>query len=464
MPFPCHRGTRSLLILTFFAGAYLPLPRVQAGSERVTPVVEAVRKVQPAVVSISSEKKAASSNRWPFSAEEAQRPRISGMGSGVVLDARGYVLTNQHVVDHVQGILVRFHDGSILAGRVLQQDEAMDLAIVKVEPPRPLTPIALGASADLMLGEDVITIGNAFGYENTISKGIVSSIGRNVTLSDEQVYRNLIQTDACINPGNSGGPMINIEGECVGINVAVRAGAQGIGFALPIDDVKAAVAEMMSSRRLAGAWHGLVVAERLGPKGRSVVVSEVQAGSGAASAGLQTGDRIVKVGEIAVGSTVDVERGFIGAKPGDRVGVVVRRTGRDDDLTLALDLLGKPGTAAARGDANENLWKQVGLKTTYVSQEYVSNVSAKLRGGLYIQSVKPGSPAARASLARGDILVGMNVGTHHWETIRPDDVLYIAGRSRSEGAASAQYYVVRNNAILQGSIEFADRLFTGVRR
>ncbi len=112
-----------------------------------------------------------------------------------------------------------------------------------------------------MVGETVITIGNAFGYENTVSVGIVSALKRNVTLSDEQVYRNLIQTDACINPGNSGGPLINIDGELIGINVAVRAGAQGIGFALPIDDVKRVAAEMMSTRRLAATWHGLVAGE-----------------------------------------------------------------------------------------------------------------------------------------------------------------------------------------------------------
>ncbi len=205
-------------------------------------MVEAVQKVQPSVVSISSEKKAASTSRWPFTAEESQRPRVSGMGTGVILDDRGYILTNHHVVDKVQGIEVHLMDGAIYPARLLQYDEAMDLAMLKVEAGRSLPAIAIGTSSDLMVGEDVITIGNAFGYENTVSVGIISALKRNVTLSDEQVYRNLIQTDACINPGNSGGPLINIEGELIGINVAVRAGAQGIGFALPIDDVKAVAA------------------------------------------------------------------------------------------------------------------------------------------------------------------------------------------------------------------------------
>ncbi len=432
-----------------------------AGSSRYSATVEAVRKVQPSVVSISSEKKAASTSRWPFSQEEQQKPRVSGMGSGVILDPRGYILTNQHVVDKVQGILVRLHDGSVLNGRVLQQDENMDLALVKVDPAKPLTPVTLGTSADLMLGEDVITIGNAFGYENTVSRGIVSALNRNVTLSDEQVYRNLIQTDACINPGNSGGPMINIDGELIGINVAVRAGAQGIGFALPIDDVKAVVVEMMSTRRLASTWHGLIATEKVGGEGRQLIVAEVQAGSGAETAGFQVGDRIIKVGAMPATTAVDIERALLEAKPGDPVDVVVRRSGAEKESSLKLEVraLGRPTP-----DGNDAIWRTVGLKTTAVSPEYVAAASSRLRGGLFVQAVRPGSPAARANIARGDILVGMNVGEHHWETIKPDNILYIVRKSEAAGSSSAQYYIVRRNAILQGAIEFSDRLTSSVGR
>ena len=263
-----------------------------ASDSRRTAVVEAVEKVQQCVVSISSEKKAASHSRWPFSAEENQRPRVSGMGSGVLIDGRGYILTNHHVVDKVQGIVVQLSDGTTYPARVLQFDAVMDLAILKVDADHPLPAIEIGTSSDLMVGETVITIGNAFGYENTVSVGIVSALHRDVTLSDDQVYRNLIQTDACINPGNSGGPLINIDGELIGINVAVRAGAQGIGFALPIDEVKRVAAEMLSTRRLASTWHGLVASEqRQGTKRRVVVISEVQPGSPAEAAGLQAGRR-----------------------------------------------------------------------------------------------------------------------------------------------------------------------------
>src|SRR5262249_28042371 len=137
-------------------------PQAGASTARRTPVVEAVQKAEASVVSISSEKKAASNSRWPFSAEENQRPRVSGMGTGVILDGRGYILTNHHVVDKVQGIEVHLVDGASYPARLLQYDPVMDLAMLKIDAGRPLPAISIGTSSDLMLGESVITIGNAF--------------------------------------------------------------------------------------------------------------------------------------------------------------------------------------------------------------------------------------------------------------------------------------------------------------
>lgn len=419
----------------------------RAGSEsRRTPIVEAVDRVHESVVSISSEKKAESHSRWPFSPEENQRPRVSGMGSGVLIDRRGYILTNHHVVDKVQGIMVQLFDGTTMPARLLQFDPAMDLAVLKVDPPHPLTAIEMGTSSDLMIGETVITIGNAFGYENTVSVGIVSALHRDVTLSDDQVYRNLIQTDACINPGNSGGPLINIEGRLIGINVAVRAGAQGIGFALPIDEVKRVAGELMSTRRLAMTWHGMVAMEQQRGPRRSVVVSEVQPGSPAEASGLHPGDELVKVGDLDVNSVIDVERGLLDAKPGRPSKVTVRRGGKDTSVALDVrPLPGRPSTPA--GSTDEVVWKLLGVKTLPVTNEYVAAVSTKLRGGLYVQAVQPGSPAAEAALQKGDILLGMKVGSRHWETIRPDNILYVLRQPETVQTQSALLYVVRRNEV-----------------
>jgi serine protease Do len=424
-------------------------------------VVEAVDKVHRSVVSITSEKKAASSSRWPFTPEENQRPRVNGMGSGVIVDARGYILTNHHVVDKVQGIIVQLFDGASYPAQLLQFDPVLDIAVIKIEPARTLVPIAVGTSSDLMVGETVVTLGNAFGYENTVSVGIISALHRDVTLSDDQVYRNLIQTDACINPGNSGGPLINIDGELIGINVAVRAGAQGIGFALPIDEVKRVAAEMLSTRRLASMWHGLVASElQRGPK-RAVVIAGVLPGSPAEASGFKPGDELVRVGELPVANILDLERGFIDARPGHPTHVTVRRGG--SETALALDLKPLPGLADKPAQSPDDLvWKLIGLKTMPVTNEYVSAVSSKLRGGLYVQAVLPGSPAAEASIQKGDILVGMNVGARHWETIRTDNILYVLRQPEAAQTQSALLYVVRRNGIQPRRITFGDAIVQSI--
>jgi serine protease Do len=434
------------------AVATIPGGAHAAAESRRTAVVEAVDKVHRCVVNISSEKKAASQSRWPFSAEENQRPRVSGMGSGVIVDGRGYVLTNHHVVDKVQGVVVELFDGTTYPARVLQNDPVMDLAVLKIDPTSPLAAVEIGTSSDLMIGESVITIGNAFGYENTVSVGIISALHRDVTLSDDQVYRNLIQTDACINPGNSGGPLINIDGELIGINVAVRAGAQGIGFALPIDEVKRVAAEMLSTRRLASTWHGLVAAdERRGSK-HGVVITEVQPGSPAEMSGFKPGDELLRVGTLSVANVLDLERGLFDVRPGQPATVTVRRGGAETALSLDV----KPLGTAVVPDTDDLVWRLIGLKTLPVSTEYVASVSPKLRGGLYVQAVSPGSPAAAASIQKGDILVGINVGARHWETIRADNILYVLRQPETVQTQSAVLYIVRKSGIQPRRISLAD--------
>jgi serine protease Do len=376
----------------------------------------------------------------------------------VILDGRGYILTNHHVVDKVQGIEVHLSDGTSYPARVVQHDESMDLAVLKVDAGRTLPAASIGCSADLSVGESVITIGNAFGYENTVSVGIVSALKRNVTLSDEQVYSNLIQTDACINPGNSGGPLVNLDGEVIGINVAVRAGAQGIGFALPIDDVKRVAAEMMSTRRLVSLWHGLVADDFRGPKSaHSVVLSDVQAGSPAEAAGFKPGDQVVQVGDLPVTTPLDVERGLLDASPGRPVPVQIRRAGQDQALALDVKPVPRgPAAAVASNDANEQVFRVLGLRTTPVEPKYVVAASPKLRGGLYVQAVSPGSAGDLARIQKGDILVGMNVGVRHWETIRPDNILFILRQPEIAQTQSLQFYIVRRNGIHQGVMSLAE--------
>ena len=175
----------------------------------------------------------------------------------IVIDERGYIVTNYHVIQDVDVITVTLDGGSSYEGRPVSYDRKHDLAIIRVTATEQLTVMKMGTSSDLMLAETVYAVGNAFGYEHTVTSGIVSQLHRDVEVDETQSYENLIQTDASINPGNSGGPLINLNGEVIGINVAIRSGAQRIGFAIPIDDARRTIARLMSVERLNGIPHGL---------------------------------------------------------------------------------------------------------------------------------------------------------------------------------------------------------------
>ncbi|HZT81701.1 MAG TPA: trypsin-like peptidase domain-containing protein, partial [Gemmataceae bacterium] len=192
---------------------------------RRTPIVEAVQKTRASIVSVKAEKKGS----WG---------RKETGGTGVIVDERGYVVTNHHVVASADRVTVSLADGSELAATITAEDAHHDLAVLRLSTTRKLKALSFGTSSDLMEGETVIAIGHPFGYTNTVSTGIVSGLGREVTMPNNEVLRDLIQTNASINPGNSGGPLLNINGELIGINVAIREGAQGIAFALSADQVQ----------------------------------------------------------------------------------------------------------------------------------------------------------------------------------------------------------------------------------
>jgi S1-C subfamily serine protease len=212
----------------------------------------------------------------------------------------------------------------------------------------------------------------------------------------------------------------------------------------------------MSIRRLALKWHGLVAGESFQPEGHRVVLNEVQANSPAEAAGFRPGDQLVRVGDIAVTNSLDIERALLDAQPGQPTRVLVRRDGREQELPLDVRAIGRTSTPAATVDATAQVWRTLGLKVTPVDSGYVSAASPQLHGGLYVESVVPDSPGGRASILKGDILVGMNVGTRHWETIRPDNVLYILRQPEVAHSQLLPFYIVRSNSIHQGAMSLAD--------
>ncbi|MFM8892341.1 MAG: S1C family serine protease, partial [Planctomycetia bacterium] len=269
-------------------------------------------------------------------------------------------------------------------------------------------------------------------------RGIVSALHRNVEVSRTQRYDDLIQTDASINPGNSGGPLLNIDGEMIGINVAVRAGAQGIGFAIPVDRVLEVVGHLLSVERVDRTWHG-IVARRDGPRG--VIVETVHRQSPAESVGVRAGDVITQVGELAVTRPLDIERGLLGHRAGESVCLTVMRAGAEEKLTLPLGV--------ARRDLvtnDERCWHELGLRVEAMPAAKVQRLQSRYRGGLLVSEVRVGGPAHEQGIREGDILVGLHV----WETIVPDNVAYILDKAEEEHLNPNKFYVLRGRETLFG--------------
>jgi len=413
-------------------------------SQRRDPVVAVYEKVKGAVVNIHSERTVVPAGEDPFRLH-VQPQRVNGMGTGIVLDPRGYILTNFHVVDDVQTLRVRLCDGSGYSARIFAVDKEADLAIIKIDPQKPLPLLVWGTSADLMVGEAVIAIGNAYGYEHSITDGRVSYKGRDVTLNKEMGYRGLIQTSAPINPGNSGGPLLNLLGEVVGVNVAIRAGAQNIGFALPVDQVIGRTAEMLARRR---TWrHGWIVrdvAEREeldSPVRRKVVIEAIEAGSPAAQSEAKPGDIIEKIGNVAVFTSMDLERALLDVNGTAAVPVKLRRGNQAVETMLPVG----PARVVPPGSA-ELVWRKLGLRLVAVGADAVSRASPQLRGGMLISEVAPQSAAAIAGLQRGDILVGL----HTWEILTHDNIAFVLQHKDFAAFLPLKYYIIREGRLREG--------------
>jgi serine protease Do len=334
-------ATWLLVLIAWLAGA---VTECLAGSySRKSPIVEAVQKTRGGIVTVKVDRKTS-----------AGRKEV--IGTGVVVDERGYVITNCHVVTAADRIKVAFADGSIWPARIHTEVEDHDLAILKVSTTGPLQALTFGPGSDLMVGETVIVVGNPFGYTNSVSTGIISALGRQVPMPGGIHLTNLIQTNASINPGNSGGPLLNINGELIGIAVAIRDGAQGIAFALNADTVQEVLSIHLSAGKVARLGHGLNLRHAVQPEGEDrqhVIVAEVAERSPAAKAGLQTGDVILKVGDRCVANRFDIERALWRYKAGDTVQTTVLRDGKEKQVELRLTRSGAATNAVARREGND---------------------------------------------------------------------------------------------------------------
>ncbi|REJ85974.1 MAG: PDZ domain-containing protein [Planctomycetota bacterium] len=460
-------GLYSLLLL--FAVASLASAQDSAAqtttvsANRMTPIVKAVEATKRSTVNIHSEKRARTADVL-FSA--GRDKKINGMGTGIIVDERGYIVTNYHVVRDVELLRVTLFDGTAFEARIVSYDSREDLAIIKVDSKEPLPVMPFGTSSDLMLGEDVLAIGNAFGYEHTVTRGIISSLSRDVEVDEEQSYHNLIQIDAAINPGNSGGPLLNGDGEVVGINVAIRAGAQRIGFAIPIDDARLIIARLLNIERLNNHFHGLETIDHKQGRIRKLIVREAEPGSPAEAAGLLPGDVVIKAAGREIVDAADLERVLLGRPTGSQVDLQVSRGDETQTLTLKIANLSadratpatrslagtipSPPTAAGKKPVDsDKVWRLLGVRTSRVTADDVSLSGHPYRGGMRILEVRPDSPAASNGLQSGDVLVGLHV----WETVTPENVTYVLDHPQIATFNPLKFYILRDSDTLYGHFD-----------
>jgi serine protease Do len=295
-----------------------------------------------------------------------------------------------------------------------------------------------------MVGESVIAIGNAYGYEHTVTNGIISALHRAVQVNQDQKYLDLIQTCASINPGNSGGPLLNIEGDMIGLNVAVRVGAQGIGFAVPVDQAMEVASRLLDNEVTRSLTHGVNGKSVRRPGGGEFVVTSVANHGPAEEGGLKPGDVITAVDDRPIAGDMDFQRALLDHEPGEELKVTVRRNSEDVSLQL---VLGEP--SRPQPSVSDRAWSLLGMRLSPISPKSIRGLNTHYRGGLKVLAVREESPAAEQGIRIGDILVGM----HKWETVSLDNVTYILDNDEFRQSQPAKFYILRGSEILYGHIE-----------
>lgn len=320
-------------------------------------IADTVDKTSPSVVKIETLTKTTTRYADPFfndpffreffGSQSPYREKsnvVEGMGSGFIISEDGYILTNEHVISGVTEISVFLgNQEKSLSAKVVGSDAELDLAVLKVNAGSKLPYLKLGNDNNIRVGEWVIAIGNPYGLDHTVTTGVISAKGRPVQVENRQ-YKNLLQTDASINPGNSGGPLLNLAGEVIGINTAVNAGAQGIGFAIPANTVKSVLSTLIEDGKVVRPWMGVYIqtmnselAQQLGTKTtEGAVLSGVMTGSPAEQAGLQQGDIVLSINNQKVTDASNVTDFIQKKKVGEKVNLLVERNGSQKTVTVTL--------------------------------------------------------------------------------------------------------------------------------
>jgi serine protease Do len=372
------------------------------------------------------------------------------LGSGFILDREGYIVTNHHVVDGADRIQVKLSGGKEYEATVVGRDPTTDLALIKIEPDADLTPLPLGDSEALKVGSWVVAIGSPFGLEQTVTAGIVSAKGR---IIGSGPYDDFIQTDASINPGNSGGPLLDLRGDVVGINTAIVARGQGIGFAIPANLAKSVINQLKDGGSVTRGWLGVAIqdlspdlADYYGIKDRKgVLVTRVNEGDPADKGGVRAGDIIVSLDGKGVSSAHELSAMVAGLPVGKEATLALQRNGKAETVRVTLARREEGGVLAGR--QMERPDPKAGMQVTGLTPELAERFGYdKGEKGVVVTEVAPGSKAASAGLRPGDLIREVN----RRPVVTPEEYLRSVGEAAKDEPLSmlvrrpnAGYLVIR---------------------
>jgi serine protease Do len=349
-------------------------------------------------------------------APREQQHHQGGLGSGVVIDASGLILTNNHVVRDGQKITVRLHDGREYKAAMVHTDPKTDLAVLRIEGADHLTAAKLGDSDQAEVGDWVLALGNPFGLEGTVTAGIVSAKGRGIGLNERE---NFIQTDAAINPGNSGGPLVNLDGEVIGINTAISSnsgGSEGVGFAIPINLAKWVAKQLTAGETVHRARLGVMIqplthelAQQFGLTAREgVLVAGVSDDSPAAKAGLKPGDVIVEFAGKKVASPQELQEFVEESSIGRQQTATVLRDGKRMEVKVSPTEATGDAVAAEGNHAPSAAMEKLGMELQDLTPELAAKLKIHAEHGVVVTDVQPGSAAEKAGLTGGMVIVEAN--------------------------------------------------------
>ncbi len=434
------RKTVLMVLLTFAVICGADVPETQYS--RVTPIVEAYKSAEGSIVNISGKRMVADQRQGlsdlynffgPQRRQDRYRVERFELGSGFVVHEDGYIVTNAHVIKSTNKLSVTFINGKEYDAELISADESKDFAFLKIESDEKFNALKMGTSCDLMIGETVIAVGNPFGYSNSVTNGIVSALGRNIQVRNDFWLRGLIQTSAPINPGNSGGPLLNINGELVGINTAIRQEAQNIGFAIPVDTLTDNLIQMLMPEKLRRVRLGIVIGRMKcsqDDKYHGLNVTSVSPQSPAANEGIEVGDLITEIDGKPINGFIDFYVKIMDKEVGETLNLLCYRESDSSIQNFSLTLEHRP-IPDGRKISSNFFQMEVSELDAGVAKKFDFAGAYPV---LIIVETTSGGVAATAGLKAGDVILtaggkpieNMNDFSLEMEKIQEGDTLELA--------------------------------------